>query len=406
MDNENNVTPETSADQSVNTEYEVVQPNRAATQGIYDNITNDPFEASNVHVETVKTKKRSGKGFWVAATAVLLALCIFTSSAAILAIRDNGGQFKLPKPQTPEYAPLTAYTTEDRLSVSQVYAKVEASIVDIMIKTATGGGFATGIIYTTDGYIVTNAHVVDSATSVMVRLVDGSEYNAEIIGYDSYTEVAVIKIDAENLVPAEFGESSKLVVGEQIVAIGTPYDPSLTHTTSDGIVSAIRNDFTFADLGLTLNLIQHTASINPGNSGGPLLNLYGQVIGINTIKIANDFENIGFALQIESVLPIVEQLMNHGKVDRPQIGISGYTDTMVGGVVVAEITPDGAASKTDLKVGDIITKIDGVRVKTIEELITRLGGYSAGDTVELSILRDVDVLTISLTLQKAAETNE
>ena len=406
MDNENNITPEENVNNLTETEFEVVQPDRSATQGIYDNIQTDPFASSNVHVETVETKKRSGKGFWVAATAVLLALCIITSSIAFIAVQKNGGQFKLPTPSTPEYAPLTAYTTDDLLTVSQVYNKVAESIVDIMITTPTGDGFATGIIYTTNGYIVTNAHVVDSAKTVTVRLLDGTEYPAEIIGYDSYTEVAVIKIEAENLVPAEFGESSKLVVGEQIVAIGTPYDITLTHTTSDGIVSAIRDDFTFEDLGLTLNLIQHTASINPGNSGGPLLNMYGQVIGINTIKIVDDYENIGFAIQIESVLPIVEQLMNNGKVDRPQIGISGYTEPTLGGVVVAEITPGGAASKSDLKVNDIITKIDGVRVKTIEELITRLGGYKAGDTVELSILRDVDVLSIKLTLQKAAETNE
>ncbi|MBQ2881605.1 MAG: trypsin-like peptidase domain-containing protein [Clostridia bacterium] len=403
MENENNVTPENFEDNTQDTEFEVIQQERAATQGIYDNIQTDPFESSAVHVETVEPKKKSGKGFWIAATAVLLIICIISTSVAAIAINDNGGQFTLPKPQTPEYAPLTAYTTDDLLTVSQVYAKVEKSVVDIIITTSTGGGFATGIIYTTDGYIVTNAHVVDTAKTVTVRLVDGTEYPAEIIGFDSYTEVAVLKIEAENLVPAEFGESSKLVTGEQIVAIGTPYDITLTHTTSDGIVSAIRNDFTFEDLGLTLNLIQHTASINPGNSGGPLLNMYGQVIGINTIKIVNDYENIGFAIQIESVLPIVEQLMNNGKVERPQIGISGYTEQTLGGVVVASLTPGGAAEKSELKVNDIITKIDGVRVKTIEELITRLGGYNVGDTVVLSVLRDVDVLEISITLQKASE---
>lgn len=403
MENENNITPENESAQAESHEYEVVQPDRSATQGIYDNYNSDPFASTTVQVETVQPKKKSGKGFWVAATAVLLALCIVTSSIAIISIKNNDGKFKLPTPYTPEYAPLTAQSANDRLTVPQVYEKVAASIVDIMISTPTGGGFATGIIYTTDGYIVTNAHVVDSAKSVTVRLIDGTEYPAEIIGFDSYTEVAVLKIEATDLIPAEFGQSSKLVVGEQIIAIGTPYDVTLTHTTSDGIVSAIRNQFTFEDLNLTLNLIQHTASINPGNSGGPLLNLYGQVIGINTVKIMNDYENIGFAIQIESVLPIVEQLMNHGKVDRPQIGISGYTETTLGGVVVAEITPGGAAEKSDLRVGDIITKIDGVRVKTIEELITRLGGYKAGDTVELSVLRDVEVEIVTLTLQKAAE---
>jgi len=403
MDNENNVTPENNEEASSATEFEVVQPERAATQGIYDNIQTDPFAASNIHVETVETKKKSGKGFWIAATAVLLVICIISTSVAAIAINNNGGKFTLPKPSTPQYAPLTAYTTDDLLTVAQVYEKVEKSIVDIIITTQNGGGFATGIIYTADGYIVTNAHVVDTAKTVTVRLVDGTEYPAEVIGFDSYTEVAVLKIDAENLVPAEFGESSKLVVGEQIVAIGTPYDVTLTHTTSDGIVSAIRNDFTFEELGLTLNLIQHTASINPGNSGGPLLNMYGQVIGINTIKIVDDYENIGFAIQSESFLPIVEQLMNHGKVERPQIGISGYTEQTLGGVVVAGLTPGGAAEKSELKVYDIITKIDGVRVKTIEELITRLGGYNVGDTVVLSVLRDVDVLEIEITLQKAAE---
>ncbi|MBQ6809332.1 MAG: trypsin-like peptidase domain-containing protein [Clostridia bacterium] len=221
MDNENNVIPENDENQQ-NSDFEVVEPERSATQGIYDNLQNNYYSTEEIHVETVKTKRKSGKGFWVAATAVLLALCIVTTSIAVIAMQNNGGEIKLPTPKTPEYAPLTTYTTDDLLTIPQIYEKVEESIVDIIITSSTGNGFATGIIYTTDGYIVTNAHVVDSAKTVKVRLVDGTEYNAEIIGYDSYTEVAVIKIDAENLVPAEFGESSKLVVGEQIVAIGTP----------------------------------------------------------------------------------------------------------------------------------------------------------------------------------------
>lgn len=397
MENENN------ADKQETNAYEVVQPDRAATHGIYDNCQTDPFSDSNAHVETVEPSKKTGKKFWIALSAVLLVICIISSSITAILIKYDNSVLKLPTPYTPEYASLTAYTSEDLLTTAQVYEKVAESIVDIIISTSTGSGFATGIIYTTDGYIVTNAHVVESAKSVTVRLLNENEYPAEIIGYDSYTEVAVLKIDATDLVPAEFGESSKLVVGEQIIAIGTPYDLTLTHTTSDGIVSAIRDNFTFEDLGLTLNLIQHTASINPGNSGGPLLNMYGQVIGINTVKIMNNYENIGFAIQIDSVLPVVEQLMNNGKVDRPQIGISGYTETTLGGVVVASITPGGAAENSGLAVGDIITKIDSIRVKTIEELITRLGSYQVGDIVELSVLRDVEVEIIKLKLQKAAD---
>lgn len=374
-----------------------------------ENFAQENFRQPEAPVYTVdasaKTKrKKSGKGIWITISAVLVALCLISTSFAVaFAINGNTGSFTLPTPSTPEYAPLTATSTDDLLTVPQVYEKIKESVVDIIIQTADGSGFASGIIYTADGYIVTNAHVVDSATSITVRLLNGNEYPAEIIGYDSYTEVAVIKIDATGLTPAEFGESSKLVVGEEVVAIGTPYDLSLTHTLSVGYVSALRDSFTFEDLGLTLDLVQHTASINPGNSGGPLLNMYGQVVGINVIKIIDGYENIGFALQIDSVLPIVETLMNNGKVERPQIGIKGYTDSSIGGVTVAEIVKGGAADGTDLKVGDIITKIDGVRVKTIEELITRLGGYNAGDEVELSILRDVEVVTVKIKLQEASD---
>lgn len=403
MDNETNNFENNETSTECN--YEVVEPDRPATQGLYDDFQTesskeeDSFKAQAVEVKT----KKSGNGFWVAATAILLALCIVSSSVTFFALNSNTNKVYIPVTGTPEYTPLTAYTTDDMLTIPQIYEKVEKSVVDIIVKTSSSSGFATGVIFTTDGFIITNAHVVEGATAVSVRLYDGTEYVAELIGYDSYTEVAVLKIDATDLVPAEFGESSKLVVGEQVVAIGTPYSLSLTHTTSDGIVSAIRDDYTFTEMGLTLDIIQHTASINRGNSGGPLLNMYGQVIGINTIKIASDYENIGFAIQIESILPVVEQLIVNGKVERPQIGISGYTDPSIGGVVVAEIVEGGGAANSDLKVGDLITKIDGVRVKTIEELITLLGGYNVGDTVTLSVLRDVEVYDIEIVLQKPSE---
>ena len=384
------------------------------TQNLYSNI---PVYTQEVPEE----KKKKGGRFWKAATAVLLAICLITTSFAIGTVfgKDRAASasagVKTDAPRTvvtvatPEYTPATQLTSEDRLDIPGVYAKVCPSVVVIVTKSDEGGSLATGVVFTEDGYIVTCAHVVDDANSVSVYLYGDSKtaYPAEVIGFDTFTDIGVIKVDLTGLTPAEFGESHKLIPGEQVVAIGTPYERELAYTVTEGIVSARRDNYNIQDLSLTLDLIQHTATINPGNSGGPLVNMYGQVVGINSVKIMSGdyatYEDIGFAVQVETALPIVEQIINRGKVARPQIGIKGATDTTLGGVYVAEIMKGGAAEKADIQVGDIITKLNGERVKSIEELVSKLGKLNVGDEVEITLLRDVDVVVTKLVLQAPAE---
>ena len=361
-------------------------------------------------------KKKSGKSFWIAATAVLAAICIMTSSFAVGTLfgRANAEKSVAPATEqttrivtvtTPDYVPASQNTAEGRLDVPGVAEKVNKSVVVILTKSAEGGSLGTGVIFTEDGYIITCAHVIDDATSVSVYLYgdDKTAYPAEVIGFDTYTDIGVLKVDLQGLPAAEFGESHKLVPGEQVVAIGTPYQRDLAYTVTEGIVSSRRDAYKLDDLGLTLDLIQHSATINPGNSGGPLVNMYGQVVGINSVKIMTDYyetyEDIGFAVQIEAALPVVEQIINEGKVQRPQIGIKGATDEMIGGIYVAEIIPGGAAEQADIQIGDIITKLNGERVRSIDELISKLGKCEIGEEVELTLLRDVDVVVTKVVLQ-------
>ena len=358
---------------------------------------------------TVAPKAASkGGGPWKVVSALLMVVCIVVSSFAIGIALDSKTQptYVIQQSSTPSYdASASQLSTTGALTYTQICEKIAPSVVDIKTTSTSGAGLASGIIYTTDGYIVTNAHVVEGTTSVSVVLYpSGEEYKATVIGYDSASDLAVIKIEAEGLIPAEFGDSSQLVQGEQVVAMGTPYDISLSHTASEGIVSAIRDSHTFSDLRVTLDLIQHTASINPGNSGGPLVNRYGQVIGINAVKLMGDYtatyENIGFAIQINSAIPIIQNIMNTGSANRPALGISCQDETTIGGILVMEVNPGSAAEEAGLRVGDLITKFDDVRVKSTSELKAILNKYQVGQTVTVSVLRDAEIIVLDITLKE------
>ena len=253
--------------------------------------------------------------------------------------------------------------------------------------TATG----SGIVMSSDGYIITNAHVIydtesdyqmGKATSVSVVMGENhdQEYEAEIVGYDVQTDLAVLKIDAEGLTPAEFGNSDDLNVGELVVAIGNPLGFELYGTTTCGIVSAVNREVQLEDR--TMTLIQTDAAINSGNSGGMLLNAYGQVVGINSMKMGSSYgsasvEGLGFAIPISDAKEIINSLINNGYVTgRPQLGITGVTVSesdaqrfnLPQGVYVYGVAENSAAAKAGLQQGDIITAIDGVEVTTMEEL--------------------------------------
>lgn len=263
----------------------------------------------------------------------------------------------------------------------------------------------SGIIISKDGYIVTNYHVVEHAdprektsknTVLEVFLSDDRQAKAKFIGGDAQNDLAVIKIELDKLTVAELGDSSKLEVGESAVAIGNPLGLEFAGSVTAGVISALNRKVETDDK--IMNLIQTDAAINPGNSGGALVNWQGQVIGINTIKIAvAGVEGLGFAIPINDAKPIIEQLIQHGYVKgRPSLGISGseITETLARwydipvGLFIQEVQPGGGADKAGIRGGDIIVSIAGESIINMKDLAQVIKDYKAGDTVDIEIIRD------------------
>ena len=248
-------------------------------------------------------------------------------------------------------------------------------------------------VYNHDGYIITNAHVISDADSVKVILSDETEYEAKVIGSDSKTDLAVLKIDAKGLTAATFGNSEEAVIGEEVIAIGNA--AGLFGSVTKGIISELNRDI--SDNGFGLKAIQTDAAINPGNSGGPLVNMYGQVIGITSSKyVGTGYEGIGFAISIDEALPIIKQLVSYGYVtDRAKLGIeytfisesSAYMYGLKSGLYVKTIDQDCAVAKSELKVYDIITEIDGVEMTTSEAVSDIMADKKPGDTIEVTVYR-------------------
>lgn len=275
-------------------------------------------------------------------------------------------------------------------------------------------GEGSGIIISQDGYIMTNYHVVSYAdpksgastrTLLEVFLPDGRQAKAAFKGGDSKTDLAVIKVDLKNLPVAELGDSSELEVGELAVAIGNPLGMEFAGSVTVGVISALNRSVEMD--GRTMSLIQTDAAINEGNSGGALLNSQGQVIGINSVKIAaSGVEGLGFAIPINTAKPIVDQLKTYGKVKgRPFIGISGSEITSVyskfynlpEGIYIEDVTPGSGAAKAGIQQGDIIVAIAGKTVKTMSDLDKAKEAYKPGDTATFTIVRDGQKINLKVT---------
>lgn len=310
-----------------------------------------------------------------------------------------------------------------------VAAKVLPSIVGIQIEynvnsifgNSTASASGSGIIISEDGYILTNNHVVNtsstttsnsyyqvsSATSIKVKLYnDDNLYDAEIVGTDDETDLAVIKIDKTGLTAAEFGDSDSVQVGEFAMAIGNPL--GLSTSVTCGIISAVNREITTSD-NATYNVIQTDAAINSGNSGGALVNSQGQVIGINTLKLSGDgVEGIGFAIPINDTVDVTSQLIEHNKVLRPYVGITGRTIdetlakqyNLVEGVYVQSVEDFSAAQIAGIKAGDVITEFDGKSVKTVDEITEIKNEHNIGDTVTLKIYRNGEYKDLELTFRE------
>ena len=275
----------------------------------------------------------------------------------------------------------------------------------------TGGG--SGIIMSADGYIITNAHVVEDAAFVRVMLSDDVSYEASIIGMDARTDLAVIKVEADDLPAAVFGDSDAMRVGDTVIAVGNPAG-RLTGTVTQGIVSALNRDLDGGRSRYAMRLIQTDAAINPGNSGGALVNIYGQVVGIPSSKIvAPEYEGIGFAIPITDAKPVIDDLLAHGRVvGRVMLGIQvELVDELASrnhdvpmGVQITWMNPESDISNKDARPGDIITHVNGDRIFTVEDVWQILDEHEVGDSVRLTLYRQTgiggDSLDISVVLQE------
>ncbi len=310
----------------------------------------------------------------------------------------SGGQTEVTLSITPSPETSDETGTDGTLSFQQIYADTIDSVVCIQVSADGETSVGTGVILTDDGYIVTNYHVVEEMQQCQILLSDDTVYTADYVGGDEQTDLAVLKIDASGLSPAVLGDSDSLRVGDIVVAIGNPLGTMLRGTMTDGIVSAINRDIVLD--GQEMTVIQTTAALNSGNSGGPLINLYGQVIGINTAKLSADYEGviegIGFAIPISSVKPVVEELIRQGYVSgRPSLGISGanvpeYAQiyySVPDGVYVAAVEEGSDAYEKGVREGDIVVALNTTRVTSPTELNAEKNRYQVGDTVTLTIFR-------------------
>ena len=294
----------------------------------------------------------------------------------------------------------TTVSSDGKLSDKEIIKKVSPAEVGIECyafgNSFTPSSSGSGIIMTADGYIVTNAHVVEDAAGITVVLENGDAYAAELIGADSDTDLAVLKIEASNLTYAEFGNSDELERGDRVIAIGNPGGTVLAGSTTGGMVSGLNRNINSSSPYST-SYIQVDAAINPGNSGGALVNEYGQVVGINSAKIAEtDYEGIGFAIPINEALPIIQELMQYGHVTgRAALGIQGYMINeavaamrrMPVGFGIEAVDPSSDLASKNVVAGDIITYINDKQVTSYDVLANELAEFKPGDTVKLTIYR-------------------
>ena len=295
-------------------------------------------------------------------------------------------------------------------TLQTIYQENIQSIVSIWGDAGTSYSFGTGVVLSADGYIITNTHVIEGCSSVEVVLQDDSSYEALLVGMDVPTDLAVLKIDAQNLHPAVFGNSDELQVGDTVVAIGNPLGQELRGTMTDGIISAINRDVDVD--GYSMVLIQTTAALNSGNSGGALINEYGQVVGITNMKMSaydDTVEGLGFAIPTTTVKTVVDDLIRQGYVSgEPSIGITCYTVTeemaeeydLPLGVYVKSVQQDSDAKKQGVFPGDVIVEANGQSITTIEELLALKEGMEAGDVIHFRLWRSGGYLERDVTLME------
>ena len=299
----------------------------------------------------------------------------------------------------PSETSVSTFTQDQGLSLQEIYARNIDSVVSITCQLGRGSSSGTGVIFSREGYIVTNHHVIENARFITVLLTDERELEATLVGADAVSDLAVLRVEDENLTAAEFGDSTQLRVGDSVAAIGDPLGSELRGTLTNGIVSAINRDVSVG--GRTMTLIQTNAAINSGNSGGPLINCYGQVIGINTLKIGDNasyagVEGLGFAIPSATVKEIVDQLIDQGYVSgRPALGIYGegvssfyqHYYRMPAGLYITQVDLNSDAASHGIIPGDILLSVNNTRISTMDDLNNAIYNYTPGESVTVVFYR-------------------
>lgn len=329
-----------------------------------------------------------------------------------LSITDGGGS---------EVKTVANKKTGEVMTVPDIYDAVSPSVVSI-ICTAQGGGLGaaatssgSGVILTKDGYIATNNHVIDGASIITVKTIAGQSLDAQVVGADARTDLAVLKVECDKELPyADLGNSASLRVGDLALAIGNPLKEELVSTLTVGYISAINRTMIIDDRQMTM--LQTDAAINPGNSGGALINVYGQVIGITTAKSTGyDVEGLGFAIPINEAIPVIESIIEHGYVTgRPLVGITGIdvTESIAAandlpiGVYVDSVVSGGAADEGGIKPGDVVVKFDGEKIENVDQINAIRDEHKVGDKIEVTVSRNGKNVKCTIVLQEEKPSTE
>lgn len=291
----------------------------------------------------------------------------------------------------PDFIPVV-----EKIKPAVVLITTEVTTYSIFLQPIPQEGAGTGVIFDSRGYIVTNNHVVEDAKSITVTLFDGKTYNATLVGTDVWTDLAVIKIEGDSFPTAQFADPKSIRSYIWVLAIGFPFKLSGDPTVTPGIISATGRSIEEENGIVLYDLIQTDAAINPGNSGGPLVNLAGEVVGINT-AIISGAQNIGFTIHVSTVIPVMKEIVSRGYVARPWLGVNLQTvNSMLAqryglpaseGVLITTVTRDGPAARSGLKEGDIVLKFGDVKVTTVEELRQAIQSHKVGEIVQVTFLR-------------------
>ena len=381
-----------------------------------------PVDSFRVDDMPPKAPKKKGRGVKIAALCLACALVGGVGGVAAGRILPVGSTTLYTGEHPPVAVNMSNVTADQPMSGAQVYAANVNSTVGITTELVTtnfwgqqvkGAAAGSGFVISRDGYVLTNYHVIDGASAIQVAFADGTAYPATLVGGEQANDIAVLKIDADDLTPVVLGDSDNLVVGEQVCAIGNPLG-ELTFTFTSGYVSARDRSITMEN-GEIMNMLQTDTAINSGNSGGPLFNMYGQVIGITTAKYSSSssssasVEGIGFAIPINDIRDMVKDIMEKGYVTgKPNVGIlmenvSSEATARYGipaGAYIAAVLDGSCADKAGLQTGDIVTAVDSTAVTNREQLKSAVKNYKAGDTVTFTVYREGQNLELTITLDE------